>query len=287
MQSIGERLEEARKRKGISIREAAESTKIRSDYLHKFESNQYDLRLPEIYVRGFLRSYASFLKLPSDKIIADYNALTHVDPKASPRSVSREVYGRMDISTTKEQKAHGNESGVPGGSTPPMDVGDGPAAATQPATAPRNPATFVPPASGSPIDKKLLIKVGAIALVTLVIIVGIIVGVSQCSSSSSTPSPRGTAGAGNAGAGANTEIWVRPQPGERTFDIVAKNGPVTVKVASDTTIFFQGTIQQGDRRTLPRRVETRLEATPYGNVELIFDGTPYQIAGPTMVKAAQ
>ena len=32
MQTIGERLEEARKRKGISIREASEATKIRSEY---------------------------------------------------------------------------------------------------------------------------------------------------------------------------------------------------------------------------------------------------------------
>ena len=30
MQSIGERLEEARKKKGISLREAAEATKIRA-----------------------------------------------------------------------------------------------------------------------------------------------------------------------------------------------------------------------------------------------------------------
>ena len=61
MQTIGERLEEARKRKGISIREAAEATKIRGDYLHKYESNQFDIKLPEIYVRGFLRTYANYL----------------------------------------------------------------------------------------------------------------------------------------------------------------------------------------------------------------------------------
>lgn len=59
MQTIGERLEE-RKRKGISIREASESTKIRSDYLQKFESNTFEIGLPDIYVRGFLRSYAHF-----------------------------------------------------------------------------------------------------------------------------------------------------------------------------------------------------------------------------------
>ena len=68
MQTIGERLEEARKRKGISIREAAEATKIRGDYLHKFESNQFDIKLPDIYIRGFLRIYSNFLKLPGEKM---------------------------------------------------------------------------------------------------------------------------------------------------------------------------------------------------------------------------
>ena len=59
MQSIGERLEEARKKKGISIREAAEATKIRGDYLQQFENNRFDINLTEIYVRGFLRAYAA------------------------------------------------------------------------------------------------------------------------------------------------------------------------------------------------------------------------------------
>ena len=61
MQTIGERLEEARKRKGISIREAAESTKIRGDYLQKFEANSFAIALPPLYIRGFVRSYARFL----------------------------------------------------------------------------------------------------------------------------------------------------------------------------------------------------------------------------------
>src|SRR5580692_1810475 len=98
MQTIGERLEEARKRKGISLREAAEATKIRGDYLLKFESNQYDLNLPEIYVRGFLRTYAGFLKLSVDKITADFTALGHPAARSGPRMPSREIYGRMDLS---------------------------------------------------------------------------------------------------------------------------------------------------------------------------------------------
>lgn len=106
MQTIGERLEEARKKKGISIREAAEATKIRGDYLQKFESNQFDIGLTEIYTRGFLRTYANFLKLPADRILSDYTALGRGEIR--PRQPSREVYGRMDISVATAGESAGN-----------------------------------------------------------------------------------------------------------------------------------------------------------------------------------
>lgn len=98
MQTIGERLEEARKKKGISIREAAEATKIRGDYLQKFESNHFDIGLAEIYTRGFLRTYCGFLKVPSERILNDYAALGRGDVR--PRQPNREIYGKMDISVS-------------------------------------------------------------------------------------------------------------------------------------------------------------------------------------------
>jgi cytoskeleton protein RodZ len=96
MQTIGERLEEARKKKGISIREAAEATKIRGDYLQKFEGNHFDIGLTEIYTRGFLRNYAHYLKLPAERMLNDYSALGRGEPR--PRQPSREAYSRIDIS---------------------------------------------------------------------------------------------------------------------------------------------------------------------------------------------
>jgi cytoskeleton protein RodZ len=111
MQTIGERLEEARKRKGVSVREAAEATKIRSDYLHKFESNQFDLNLAEIYVRGFLRAYAQFLKLPGEKILNDYAALGRNQTRQ--RQPSREVYGRMDVSVATAEERTTESSPTP------------------------------------------------------------------------------------------------------------------------------------------------------------------------------
>ena len=96
MQTIGERLEEARKRKGISIREAAETTKIRSDYLQKFEANSFDLDLPPLYIRGFVRSYARFLDLDPEKFVAEFDSMQTSEGRA-PRRDAREVYGRVDF----------------------------------------------------------------------------------------------------------------------------------------------------------------------------------------------
>ncbi|HVZ65236.1 MAG TPA: RodZ domain-containing protein [Lacunisphaera sp.] len=93
MQTIGEKLEEARKRKGISIREAAETTKIRSDYLQKFEANSFDIDLPPLYIRGFLRTYTRYLDLDPDRFVNDYNALLANEGKP----VRRESHGRVDF----------------------------------------------------------------------------------------------------------------------------------------------------------------------------------------------
>lgn len=76
MQTIGERLLEARQRRGVSIREAAESTKVRGDYLAAMENNQFDsIQLADVYRRGFLKIYAKFLRLDAERAVNDYNAL--------------------------------------------------------------------------------------------------------------------------------------------------------------------------------------------------------------------
>src|SRR6478609_1975872 len=96
MQTIGERLEEARKRKGISVREAAESTKIRGDYLQKFEANSFDIDLPPLYIRGFIRTYARFLELDPERIVSDVDTVLGRDGK-QPRREPREALGRVDF----------------------------------------------------------------------------------------------------------------------------------------------------------------------------------------------
>lgn len=114
--TLGERLEEARKRKGISLREAAEATKIRSDYLASLESNAFDIALPPIYTRGFLKIYARFLRLDADKLVTDYDA-QHRSSRSGRRDQAAaaarpELLGRLEVPEKVVRKpASGGEEG--------------------------------------------------------------------------------------------------------------------------------------------------------------------------------
>lgn len=118
MQTLGERLEEARKRKGLSIREAAEATKIRGDYLQKFEANSFDFDLPPLYIRGFLRTYAKYLEFDPARVVSEFDTMM-ADEGRAPRRETRENYGRVEIGGDNSEPAP-RTSGGGGGLDPVM-----------------------------------------------------------------------------------------------------------------------------------------------------------------------
>ena len=72
MKNLGDKLLKARTDMGISVRDAAVATKLRADVIEKMESGNFNIKLAEIYKRGFLRIYATFLKLDAEAIIEEY-----------------------------------------------------------------------------------------------------------------------------------------------------------------------------------------------------------------------
>lgn len=189
MQTIGERLEEARKRKGISIREAAEATKIRGDYLHKFESNQFDIKLPDIYIRGFLRIYSNFLKLPAEKIVADYLVLGLGEGgRPAGRGLNREIYGKMEISHAGSSAAKSNSATTaPSAAAAAMTPGAEPVA-----PAPQR-APFQPRMPLGGLDRALLSKngiwLGLAGVVLLALVVWGVVRLASGGSAEKAPAP--------------------------------------------------------------------------------------------------
>lgn len=71
-ETLGERLTKKRSALGIDIKEAERATKIRAKYIELLEAGDYEKLPPDVYVRGFLKNYAAFLKLDAQKVLRVY-----------------------------------------------------------------------------------------------------------------------------------------------------------------------------------------------------------------------
>lgn len=74
MLEIGSSLHEARVRGGLELAQVDADTHIRTRYLKALEDERFDLVPGPAYVRGFLRTYADYLGLDADLLVAEYNA---------------------------------------------------------------------------------------------------------------------------------------------------------------------------------------------------------------------
>ena len=72
VQTVGEMLRNARLKRGITVAEVAEELCIRKAYITAIEDMDYDNIPPVPYGVGFIRNYAQFLGLNSDRIISSY-----------------------------------------------------------------------------------------------------------------------------------------------------------------------------------------------------------------------
>jgi len=72
---IGDRLRAARTAKGVSLGDAAAATRIRSTYLEALETEQFDVIGGDVYAKGFLRTYATYLDLDADELLAAYREI--------------------------------------------------------------------------------------------------------------------------------------------------------------------------------------------------------------------
>lgn len=69
MISVGERLQDERIRKNISLEKVASATKIKLKFLSDIEKGNYK-NLPSGYALGFVRNYSKFLGLPENEMAA-------------------------------------------------------------------------------------------------------------------------------------------------------------------------------------------------------------------------
>ncbi|MBI3160224.1 MAG: DUF4115 domain-containing protein [Chloroflexi bacterium] len=67
---IGQTLRKSREQKGLSVKTAAEATKIKPRYIELMETGRFDDIPSQAQARGFVRTYAQYLELDSDSLLA-------------------------------------------------------------------------------------------------------------------------------------------------------------------------------------------------------------------------
>jgi cytoskeleton protein RodZ len=84
MPALGERFRAAREARGLTLSDVAEHIRIRSVYLAAIEDENWSAIGAPVYIRGFLRTYARFLGLEPEEVVAEFNSQASAPPPPVP-----------------------------------------------------------------------------------------------------------------------------------------------------------------------------------------------------------
>jgi hypothetical protein len=80
---VGAALRQVREGRGVTLEEAARDTRVRREFLEALESEDFDVLLGDVHVRGCLRTYATYLGLSPDKVVTAYEGASDREPAVS------------------------------------------------------------------------------------------------------------------------------------------------------------------------------------------------------------
>jgi cytoskeleton protein RodZ len=84
MQTPGNLLQQERKRRGLSVQQAAEALHLDAWIIEAIETNRFTALGAPVYAKGYLRKYAVMLGLAPEVIVARYDALSDTLPEPTP-----------------------------------------------------------------------------------------------------------------------------------------------------------------------------------------------------------
>lgn len=244
--SIGKTLEQARKARGLSIKEVEQATKIRARYLEALEREDFGVLPDAVYVRGFLKTYAGYLGLDGE-------------------ALSQELKSRRAPRRERQEPAY----------TPPVKINE---------TAPRPsiPSTAALSGAGSRRTWSKNLYPIALALVILVSIVGAFYYVgrgTQLGGGPGAPQPapqENPSGSSNAVPPANSTTESGAQKGIQVA-VDVKDSPSWIKIQVDGELALEQTVQPGFSRAFKAQREVDIAT---GNAGAVFVKVNGQDMGP-------
>ena len=98
MSTVAEQLRQAREAKNLTVQQVADITKIRTDHLRALEDGNFDVFAAPVYIRGFVRSYATLLKVDVPQTMAALEAeLGQTKKFSEPPALSEHPRGALDF----------------------------------------------------------------------------------------------------------------------------------------------------------------------------------------------
>lgn len=88
MGTLGSYLRNAREARGLDLRDAAQQTRIGVNYLKAIEDEDFSKLPGEVFVKGFLKNYARFLRLPEEEVVKRYRERKVPQQGAAPTAAS-------------------------------------------------------------------------------------------------------------------------------------------------------------------------------------------------------
>jgi len=100
MPTVAEQLHGAREAKNLTVYQIAETTKIKTDHIRALEEGNYNVFSAPVYIRGFVRTYASLLKLDVAQVMATLDQeLARTEKFCEPPRLSINAPGPLDFLT--------------------------------------------------------------------------------------------------------------------------------------------------------------------------------------------
>jgi transcriptional regulator with XRE-family HTH domain len=115
LESIGEKLRQAREARKITIKEVVKETNISPLYLQALEEEKFDRFPSETYLIGFLRTYAEFLKLDVEGIVQAYKGYKIGESATPLEELTKPTKSNINLAFSSFVNKHRNMLMIAGG----------------------------------------------------------------------------------------------------------------------------------------------------------------------------
>ena len=299
---LGDTLREAREKQGLTYKDIEKGTSIRALYIEYIEKGEYDELPGDVYTKGFIRSYANFLKLDANALVQAFTAERHKgaapaaqQKPAAPKAAPEKPQAKKPAAPSVQPAAKPVEKAEKAAKAETIEKAEKPSeqpAAPKQEAAPRKApvqpkATAVKPqpkkapaskpaaprftAQDFNEPKRSNGKLIAIVAIVLVVLAGAVYALSGSDDSAKKPATQ------------QTQQVEAPAP--KTYDGVEVTATFTadcwLEVKADGKTVDEGTLKKGDSQTWKGTDKVTVRVGDAGAVSFSVNGKDLGTAGKT------